>query len=238
MPDPGPVGAVTQTVNEGFQKQIDQAAGINVAMTSVVIPKFPESNIKAAAQDLMQAQAGVLGAPSAPTQTVYTKVATALVSPDPKQVTTAQDQLITLNASNQAIKDAVKDALAKQSAQIQTLKDQHAIDLANAQAVADQRVKEIVSYVFFGASALCVIGALAVALLASAYPLFGPRAALGLGFAAVCFGVGGVGIIKLLDTKVIYWALGAGVIGIIVALVLIFANHSHAQTTANAPVKT
>lgn len=216
---------------------LNVAAGYNVAETKVA-DTLPPSRTKDVLLEIMGDQEFVLGVPDPSTRTEYEAWAVNLISTEEAKVTAAEAQRQTFAAQATTLKQQITDLQATQTAQLNTLSDQHAIDLANANAAADAKVKSIVSYIFFGIAALCILGAIAVGMLAASYPLFGPKAAVALGLAGITSGATGVGIIKLMDVSAMYWGIGAIVLLIIVALVLVYSNHSHATTPAsNVPVK-
>lgn len=235
---PSPVMATTTSLGVATDGLRAVAGGYNVAETAIV-STLPPSRTKDAALEVMEDQEFILGAPDPATRSKYEGWALDLISTETAKVTAAEAQRQTFADAATQLKTEVDTLKATQIAQLKTLNDQHAIDLANANAAADAKVKAIVSYIFFGLAALCILGAIAVGMLAASYPLFGPKAALALAAAGITSGAMGVGIIKLMDVSVMYWGIGAIVLLISIAVVLVYSNHSHAVTpaTSNAPVK-
>lgn len=224
--------AVTQSLKVADTSLMDKIAGYNAAEAELV-NLFPDTKLKTVLGEVVSDQAYAIGVPMSATKTQYEKWALDLISEQKGVAEAAEAQRQTLAVQVDTLKQSITKLESDQAAQLANLKNQHAIDLANAQAVADQKVKSIVSYIFFGIAALCMLGAIAMAVLAGSYPLFGPKAAIALGLAGVTSGATGVGIIKLLDMSVVFWGIGAIVLLIVVALVLVYANHSHAQTATN-----
>ena len=234
---PAPAIATATSLGNANSAILNVAAGYNVAETKVVDTLEP-SRTKDALLEIMEDQQFVVGVPDPSTRTQYEAWALDLISAEEAKVTAAEAKRQEFATAADAAKKKVIDLTATQTSQLKQLNDQHSVELANAQSEADAKVKSIVSYIFFGLSALCMLGAIAVGMLAASYPLFGPKAAMALAAAGVTSGALGVGIIKLMDVSTLYWGIGAVVLLISIAVVLIYSNHSHATTpTTNVPVK-
>lgn len=102
-----------------------------------------------------------------------------------------------------------------------------------AQREADAKERLWLMLLFFGGGAACLVGAAVVGQLGAAVPMFGPRAALGLGIAgAVLLGIGV--LIRTVDRLLeqhpfLFWGglIFAG-LAVVAAIALIYANHRHA----------
>lgn len=224
----GAVTAVTQT-----QSQItDKASGYN-AGAQFAVQTMPASRAKDVTLQLLGDQQFLLGAPTPQTKDFYETLAGGLLSENEAIQTKAEADLKKDAAALETVKEQYTTQLAAANKQLNDLTAQY-----NLEKVAqDQRVKDIVAYIFFGIAALCILGGIAMAVLAGSYPLFGPKAAISLGLAGVVSGASGVAIIKLLDTSVVYWGVGFVVLLVVVACVLVYANHNHATTSTNGPAK-
>lgn len=227
-----PVIGTTQQLQVSETKLGNQAAGYTVAEQKV-LSLIPPSREKDAASEIMTDQLYLLGNPDPATRTEFETWAMNLVATDAAKVSAAEAQRQVYATQANDLKTQITTLQATQSAQLQTLKSAQALELANAQSAADAKVKSIVSYIFFGLAALCMLGAIAVGALAASYPLFGPKAAMALAGAGIASGATGVAIIKLLDISVMYWGIGAVVLLIAIAVTLIHANHAHAVAAPN-----
>lgn len=228
--DPNPVIATASSIQTAQGGVMDRLAGYNVAETSVVTT-LPPSRVKDAAMEIMEDQLRLTGAPTPDTRSTFESWAIAMISEEQGVIDQAEAKRQTLSDQNDALKGKLSDLQTTQTVQLKELKSEQALQLANAQAEADAKVKSIVSYIFFGLAAICILGAIAVGMLAASYPLFGPKAAMALGAAGITSGAVGVAIIKLMDVSVMYWGIGAIVLLISIALVLVYSNHSHATSS-------
>jgi len=234
MGSPLPVIATTQTIQTQEANLSGQASGYSVAEEKI-LTLLPPSREKDAATEIMTDQLYLLGEPSPRTRTEFEAWAMNLVASDAAKVSAAEAQRQVYAQQADDLKKQITTLQATQTAQLQTLKSEQAVELANAQAAADAKVKSIVSYIFFGLAALCMLGAIAVGMLAASYPLFGPKAAIALAGAGIASGATGVAIIKLLDVSVMYYGIGAVVLLISIALALVYANHAHAAAPTKTP---
>lgn len=228
-----PVGVTNATVDvsTAAAKVKDQAAGYNVAATTIT-NTLPDGVAKAGLKTVLEGQSFLLGPALPTTQDTFTAWALQLISADAAIRAKATADAQTYESQSKALRSQLETLKLTQANELAKLKDAHALELANAAAEADAHVKTIVSFIFFGLAALLVLGAIATAVLASSYPLFGPKAAIGFGMGGLLSGATGVAIIKLMDVSVIYWGIGLIVLCVAGALILIGSNHNHATTVA------
>lgn len=221
----GSVVTVTQTALN------DQVSGTNAAI-DFVAGKLPESREKEVIQKFTGDQFRLVGFPKLATKTEFEKTAELLLSPDAIAREKGEAARLKLSNENQDLKNKLEQAQRDFEAARKKEEGEHAAALEAARLAGQEAVNRIIAYIFFGASALCMLGAVATLVLASSNPALGPKIAFGLFGAAIVSGVFGVAILQLIKQierrPSILW-IGGGLVSLILAGVgiLLYSNHSH-----------
>lgn len=148
----------------------------------------------------------------------------------------AKGEAAVLQAEVSRLKSQVEQERLKAASELQRRLDE-------IQREADNKQRTIITFILFGGSALCIIGAVLLANLSAAVPMFGPRAALGLGIAGgVLFALGiAMRVVERMISEHPYVFWGS-LLGVVIALaaagVLVYSNHHHNVSGNPDPVPT
>lgn len=209
----------------------DRAAGNNAAI-GYTAAKLPDSREKEVIQSFVSDQYGILGQPKLTTKTAFEKAADELLSTDAAKRAQGEADRVKLSTDNLALKAALDKANADFAAQRKLEETAHAQEIEKIKLDAANAQRKLVSYIFFGGSALLLVAGIAVLVLSSSYPIFGPKAAFGLIGASVIGAVMGVAILQLMSEldkhPWILWVGGGSIIAILTGVgALLYANHAH-----------
>lgn len=209
----------------------DQVAGNNAAI-AYTAAKLPESREKEVIQKFTDDQFRLVGFPKLTTKTDFEKTAELLLSQDAAARQRGEDARIKLSSDNQALKDKLDKAQKDFEIARKQEESDHAAALEKAREEGQEAINKLTAYIFFGITAVCMLGGVAVLILAGTYPMFGSKAAFGLFGAATVSAITGVGILQLIKQiehhPAILWVGGGSIVAILIGVgALLYANHSH-----------
>jgi hypothetical protein len=159
----------------------------------------------------------------------------------------AQAALDAANTALAAVPQQIADAIAKAQADAQKKSDQA---FADQKAQYEQQLADAKSSarkwqlaIFYGVGALLLAGGVVVLIAAVNVPMFGPRAGfalMGAGGILIAAGIAVSAVENYIDQHpwIIGTGLGAVALLIVVALVLMYANHQHHVSSTTQPTKT
>jgi hypothetical protein len=108
-----------------------------------------------------------------------------------------------------------------------------AAEIARIRSEADAKTRRLISFIFFGGSALSVAAGVLMLTVLSGVPIVGPKLIAGAFILAAILSATGIAILKAMDHPWIVWTGLAVAAAVLIALgVLAYANNWHAKKTA------